>query len=100
MSTFHRISQPPITAEFLGRLKAVFRAPDVSAKSDPDKMKWDAAQYQVVQWIENFVGEWAKTVPAMEEIKPVQDEVEEEIQPAPEPRVPWYKRLWKKLRGS
>lgn len=93
MTETYSLRNPRITQEFLNEIARAFRAPDVNAKSDPDKVKWEAAQHEVVIWIARKAGD----MPALTPIKTVAEE------PDPEPvpvKLPWYKRLWQKLRGS
>ncbi len=76
---------PPITQEVMQRLKKVFPGPRISPTSTIEQMKWDAAQKEVVDWIEREY--WNGT--------PISVEPEEPVEPKP---LPWWRRLLNRFR--
>lgn len=45
-----------ISQELLDKLRAAFPAPRVQQDTPHEQIKWQAAQHEVVQWIEQYVG--------------------------------------------
>lgn len=53
-----------ISQELLDKLRAAFPAPRVQHDTPHEQIKWQAAQHEVVQWIEQYVGKKQSVEPA------------------------------------
>ena len=79
---------PPISHEVMARLKTVFPGPRVEKNSTIEQVKWDAAQKEVVDFLEREYG-GNQTIP---EQKP-----EAEVTQKP---LPLWKRVVNYIRGG
>lgn len=49
----HTITIPPVSREFVKTLRAIFPKIKVKADTPIDNIKWDAAQQELIDWIDS-----------------------------------------------